>query len=136
MFSAALVCTITIRWVQLQRFAVWDDALITYRCARNLASGFGFVYNPGEMVLGVTTPLFGLFLGLVAWLGGDVYTFAPILNIGVDCILLALVMRWAWTDASPLVATLFGFAFALEPQLSASTVGGMEVNVFTLASLG
>ena len=33
-----------------------DDAYITYRYARNLADGAGFVYNPGERVLGTTPP--------------------------------------------------------------------------------
>lgn len=37
-----------------------DDAYITARFARNLAAGAGFVYNPGERVLGTTTPLFTL----------------------------------------------------------------------------
>jgi len=41
---------------------VQDDAFITYRYARNLAQGAGFVYNAGEHVLGTTTPLFTLIL--------------------------------------------------------------------------
>jgi hypothetical protein len=43
-----------------------DDAYITYRYARNLAEGRGFVYNPGEPVLGTTTPLYTLVLALGA----------------------------------------------------------------------
>lgn len=43
----------------------YDDAYITFRYARNLAAGQGFVYNPGENYLGTTTPLFTLFLVLV-----------------------------------------------------------------------
>jgi len=35
-----------------------DDAYITFRYARNLADGLGFVYNPGQQVLGTTTPLY------------------------------------------------------------------------------
>ena len=34
-----------------------DDSFITYRYARNILSGEGFVYNPGEYVLGMITPL-------------------------------------------------------------------------------
>lgn len=47
---------------------IQDDAYITYRYARNLAQGLGFVYNPGEWVLGTTTPLFTLLLAAVAWI--------------------------------------------------------------------
>lgn len=39
-----------------------DDAYITFRYARNLAMGRGFVYNEGEWVLGTTTPLYTLLL--------------------------------------------------------------------------
>ena len=34
-----------------------DDAYITFRYARNLLAGNGLVYNPGEWVLGTTTPV-------------------------------------------------------------------------------
>ncbi|MCC6188386.1 MAG: hypothetical protein IT318_05100, partial [Anaerolineales bacterium] len=33
-----------------------DDAFITFRYARNLLAGSGLVFNPGENVLGTTTP--------------------------------------------------------------------------------
>jgi len=48
----------------------YDDAFITYRYSYNLASGLGFVYNPGERYLGTTTPLFGLLLGGLGFLFG------------------------------------------------------------------
>jgi hypothetical protein len=46
----------------------YDDPFITYRYARNVARGIGFVYNPGEHVLSTTTPLFTLMLAGVYWL--------------------------------------------------------------------
>ena len=45
-----------------------DDAYITYRYARNLSAGLGFVYNANEWVLGTTTPLFTLLLAAGAYL--------------------------------------------------------------------
>jgi hypothetical protein len=46
------------------RLAGWtsDDFYITYRYARNLAQGHGFVFNPGERVFGTTDPGLGLLL--------------------------------------------------------------------------
>jgi hypothetical protein len=44
----------------------YDDAFITFRYARNLASGEGFVYNPGDSFLGTTTPLLTMALALSA----------------------------------------------------------------------
>ena len=39
-----------------------DDSYITFRYARNILAGEGFVYNPGEAVLGTTTPLYTLIM--------------------------------------------------------------------------
>jgi hypothetical protein len=46
------------------RYQGWtvDDFYITYRYAENLASGRGFVFNPGERVFGLTDPGLGLAL--------------------------------------------------------------------------
>jgi hypothetical protein len=44
----------------------YDDAWITYRYAYNLAAGNGFVYNPGERVLGTTAPGYALLVGILA----------------------------------------------------------------------
>ncbi len=62
------------------RTYVFEDAYITYRYADNLAAGNGFVFNPGERVLGTSTPLFTMLLALprlagleVADAGGFVY---------------------------------------------------------------
>jgi arabinofuranosyltransferase len=43
-----------------------DDAYITFRYAQNLVSGMGLVYNPGEHVLGTTTPLYTFLLALLS----------------------------------------------------------------------
>ena len=48
------------RLIASQVFHVYDDAFITLRYARNFAAGIGFVYQPGEWVLGTTSPGFGL----------------------------------------------------------------------------
>ena len=51
---------------------VMEDAYITYRYAQNLAAGNGFVFNPGERVLGTSTPLYAMVLGLAGLLGLDI----------------------------------------------------------------
>ncbi|MGH9463695.1 MAG: hypothetical protein ACRD1X_21035, partial [Vicinamibacteria bacterium] len=60
----------------------YDDAFITFRYARNLASGEGFAYNPGERFLGTTTPLFTMVLALSVRIvpGLDVPQMAQWLN--------------------------------------------------------
>lgn len=46
-----------------------DDAWITFRYARNLAEGNGYVYNIGEKVAGTTAPLYGIILAALLRLG-------------------------------------------------------------------
>ena len=46
-----------------------DDFFITMRYANNIAAGKGWVFNPGERVLGTTTPLFTLMITAFVWLG-------------------------------------------------------------------
>jgi hypothetical protein len=51
---------------------VWEDAYITYRYAQNLAEGEGFVFNPGDRLLGTTSPLYALVLALAGALGAPI----------------------------------------------------------------
>ena len=46
-----------------------DDAFISFQYARNLARGYGFVFNQGERVWGFTSPLQTLELGFLTTLG-------------------------------------------------------------------
>jgi hypothetical protein len=64
---AGLTLTATL----LSRAVVNDDPFITYRYARNVASGAGFVYNPGEPILSTTAPLYGFLLAVLAILKID-----------------------------------------------------------------
>ena len=112
-----------------------DDAYITFRYARNLAEGLGLVYNPGEWVLGTTTPLWAAILALGDRLGfADLATLATGVSAVCDAasagILASLAMRF--TGRLP-VAALVGMAWALNPMSIAFAVGGMETSLFVLA---
>ncbi len=63
----------------------FDDAFITYRYARNIAEGQGFTYNPGQWVLGTTTPLYTLILALL----GLIWPDFPSLSHAISTISLA-----------------------------------------------
>jgi hypothetical protein len=67
-----------------------DDAFITYRYARNLASGLGFVFNPGERVLGTTTPLYTFLLAPI----GLVEDWLPFASNALGCLGVAF-QAWA-----------------------------------------
>src|SRR5260221_4694437 len=79
-------------WMAWVTHSTAEDFLITLRYAENIASGRGFVYNPGERVLGSTTPLYTLLLALAARIHIDPMPFGQACNIladGVTCCLLA-----------------------------------------------
>jgi hypothetical protein len=112
-----------------------DDAFITFRYARNLVGGYGFVFNPGQHVLGTTTPLYTLLLALLAsltrttnypWLAVVVNTLAD----AATCLLLvALGERLSGRLAIGLGAALL---WAIAPMSVTFAVGGMETSVFIL----
>ncbi len=112
-----------------------DDAYITFRYARNLAEGLGFVYNPGQRVLGTTTPLYTLVMAL-AWRLGlrDLPGVALALNAAADAGTAVLLywMGWRWAG-SRIVAVGAGLAWALSPMSVTFAIGGMETSVVILA---
>jgi hypothetical protein len=63
---------------------VFDDAYITYRYAHRITRGLGFMYNDGESVLGITTPLLTLTLALGSIAGLPPDKLAPTLNILIE----------------------------------------------------
>jgi hypothetical protein len=114
-----------------------DDAFITFRYARNLAEGLGLVYNPGEWVLGTTTPLWALLLALGYRLGlHDLPVLASSLSAICDAttaaLLVLLAARLGWPIPS---AVWFGLAWAINPVSIAFAMGGMETSLFVLVSL-
>ena len=85
-----------------------DDAFITFRYARNILAGQGFVYNPGEAVLGTTTPLYTLLMaGLGALTGGVAAPFpqlALLVNALADaatCLMLVRAWGGGWVSSAP-----------------------------------
>ena len=114
---------------------IYDDAFITYRYARNLASGHGFVYQAGEWVLGATCPAFGVLVSFFSILGLKMPTAVVVMNIVCDALTLVLMWKILVSHNQRNAAILFGFFFALSPILTRVCVGGMEMNLFLLLCL-
>ncbi len=116
-----------------------DDAYITFRYARNLAEGHGLVYNPGERVLGTSTPLYALVLAsLAAGLGADrLPHYALWVNAISGGVASILVFRLASKlGLAPLTAGLTGMLQALSPLSIRYALGGMEICLTTALLLG
>ncbi len=132
------VCALPFLWRVSRNIAMelrFEDALIVLRYARNLAGGYGFVYNAGERILGVTTPLHTLISAGYVWLGGD---GAPAVQNVAGAIFLVLE---AWLAARILQRThppVFG---ALAAILILTNLNfnylyfGMETHLFAFLTL-
>src|SRR5579871_593515 len=138
---ALMISTLAIlvrAWMAWRTHYTGEDALITLRYAENLASGHGFVFNPGERVLGTTTPLYTLLLALFAWLHLDAMMVGKACNIladGVTCFLVAktLARREIGQPILGLFAALF---YAFDTLPISISISGMETAMVTCASLG
>lgn len=113
-----------------------DDAYITFRYAQNLVIGNGLVFNPGEMVLGTTTPLYTFLLaGLSRLLNtSDLPRLAWVLNALLDAAGVALVFwlgnRLSKGKRSTVVIGLgASLLWAAAPYSVTFAIGGLETSL-------
>jgi hypothetical protein len=122
-------------------FCLQDDAMISMRYAKNLAHGFGLVWNPGgERLEGFTNPLWVLFMAGLHLLPIPASKVSLLVQISAAALLLlnlgfvANVSRQA--DYSPgvsLLAVVFtGFYFPLVNW----ALQGMEVSILAVVTGG
>ncbi len=81
----------------------YDDPFITFRYARNLSQGIGFVYNPGEQILSTTTPLFTLILAAASLFVSNIPKAANLIGALSIAIGALLIFDIAASLKNPLV---------------------------------
>ena len=113
-----------------------DDAYITYRYARNILGGNGFVYNPGEQVLGTTTPLYTFLLVMIGKITGgpqapfsEIALFINAIADGLTCLLLLDLGRRLGSTLGGIGAAL---VWAIAPFSVTFAIGGLETSVYVL----
>jgi hypothetical protein len=113
-----------------------DDSYITYRYVRNILAGNGFVYNPGERVLGTTTPLYTFLLSGIGLLGGGEQAPLPQISLmvnaiadGITCLLL---LRLGRRLGSPLAGIGTALVWAIAPFSVTFAIGGLETSLYVL----
>lgn len=92
-----------------------EDSYITYRYAKNLAEGKGFVYNQNEQFLGTTAPFYALILASFGFLGFNIPSIGGLLSafsLGLTVILIYLLTL---KKGYPLVGLLSGLFILLNP---------------------
>ena len=117
-----------------------DDSFITYRYARNILAGNGFVFNPGENVQGTTTPLYtALMTGLGFFWGANEAPYPQIALVanaladGATCLLLFLIGRRLGSTIGGAAASL---AWAVAPFSVTFAIGGLETSVYIFLLTG
>jgi arabinofuranosyltransferase len=111
-----------------------DDAFITFRYARNLSSGLGPVFNPGERAEGYTSFLWMLLLGGAYSLNLDLVVVSKIM--GLVCLLAtAGVIYWAASTISRhprRVGVVAVFVLLTWVDVALNSVTGMETAFYML----
>lgn len=141
-----LVVVLTVlNLLHMSRLGPNDDAYITFRVARNVAAGYGPVFNPGDQVLSVTTPGYMFLLAAASVVSRDFVRLGLALNgvalllVGALVIDLSHIMSPAGSETSQakllsaLSATLAVSLTLTFPFLTASI--GMETPLFIAAIL-
>jgi hypothetical protein len=117
-----------------------DDSFITYRYARNILAGDGFVYNAGEAVMGTTTPLYTLLMVALGSVSGGVNAPFPLLSLAVNALADALTAVILWKLGNllkqPLAAAAAGLVWAITPHSVTFAIGGLETSVYVLLLTG
>jgi len=103
-----------------------EDAYITFRYARSLATGHGLVYNPGEWVMGFSSPPWALWNALGYVLLRDPILWSRATSLVADIVTLVCLGRLLERHAGRASAWCFTFFFAAWPYFSAVSVSGME----------
>ena len=117
-----------------------DDAFISFRYARNLASGHGLVFNPGhERVEGFTNPLWVLALAGLDVAGAPPEATANVLSLCLTVVLWWVVARAALEllphDASPWLALVPLAWLALTRSVAVWGTSGLETRLFEVLTL-
>jgi len=112
-----------------------DDAYITYRYARNIATVHEFVYDPGERVLGTSTPLYAFVLAGTAALGLPLEKTSNLIGVACDGLMIAvlyrMIARAGFRDAAALGAAMTG---AVSMGIATASAG-METPLYNLLLL-
>ena len=108
---------------------VVDDAYITMRYSRNLASTGSFTYNPPDAVLGTSTPLWTAVLAASAAVGAAPEKSAVVLSSFADLGSIAVIVAAAGPTVAAGAAAL---TIAARPAYVAYGVSGMETSFYVL----
>ncbi len=134
-----IAATLILGWQAYSGY-VKDDAYISLRYARNLASGLGLVFNPGERLEGYTNFLWILLATPAFWLGANPLAWMQFLGCASAAgaaIYLFLASRWLHREGEATVSDAIpSLLFASSTSVALWSVSGLEGCFMALCSAG
>jgi tetratricopeptide (TPR) repeat protein len=110
-----------------------DDAWIFWVFAKNLATGQGFSFNPGDPVLGTTSILWVLLLSGSYLFSENAVLISKFWGIAIFLAALLLTYRICLFHTRARMVALIGvLTFALTPAAIFGALSGMEISLATL----
>src|SRR5207244_3200218 len=105
-----------------------DDPYIHFQFARNLATGHGFAFNPGEPTPGATSPLWVVVLALGRTLGAPIEPLALGLGVLLAGVVAVLTLEVGLAAGLPLaLSACAGIAVGACGRLIWASLSGMEI---------
>jgi len=109
-----------------------DDPYIHFQFARNLATGHGFAFNPGEPTPGATSPLWVVVLALGRTLGAPIEPLALGLGVLLAGVVAVLTLEVGLAAGLPLaLSACAGIAVGACGRLIWASLSGMEITLAT-----
>jgi hypothetical protein len=110
-----------------------DDAWIFWVFAKNLATGNGFSFNPGQAVLGTTSVLWVLILACSYLATHNVILISKFWGIALFLAAVLFTYRIClFHTRKKLIALMGAVTFALAPALIIGALSGMDISLATL----
>jgi len=111
-----------------------DDSWIHAQFARNIATGQGFSFNPGERVAGSTAPLYTILLAILYPVTHEFVWTSKILGLLCQCgaAVFVLLAMLAWDPKARVRGFLAALIVACSPPLLWGALSGMEISLYLL----
>lgn len=95
----------------------YDDPYITYRYAKNLVAGHGFVYNFGQHTLSTTAPLYAVLLGGLSLIWPDLPALSNVVSALALVVSAAILGKWSESRGEKAVGMTAALLLSLSPLL-------------------
>lgn len=135
-FSLFVAFILRISWKFYTHYT-YEDAFITFRFARNLSNGLGFVYNANEHIYGTTTPFFAIIMAIWIKIFPNLIVFGASM-FGLLSALISIILVWKLLDELQINKTgsvLTIGVLVLSDKFWIHDMGGMETALVIFAMM-